>query len=166
MPNLEAALRDFNLAISSAPNAETAFKALHALANALVGARLFSVMTVDTDAGVARRAYSSDLVNYPVSGTKPIQHNYWFDVVHLERRPFVANTIEEIADVFPDYQLIDSLGCQSVVNLPVVLGDKLVATVNLLDREGHFTSERMSMIEVHLTTPAKLICLLADTLST
>ena len=33
------------------------------------------------------------------------------------RRSFVANSIEEIAEVFPDHELIRSLGCESCLNL-------------------------------------------------
>ncbi|WP_404405300.1 GAF domain-containing protein [Pelagibacterium halotolerans] len=159
-PDPTAPLRAFDAAIAKASNDAAAFAALHALADALVGAKLFTVMTVDMPAGLARRAYTSDTENYPGAGTKPIVRNAWFDVVHRERRTFVANTIAAIAEVFPDYELIDSLGCQSVVNLPVVLGDELIATVNMLDAAGHYTPERVAAIEAYLAAPAKLACLL------
>ncbi|MCD7059540.1 GAF domain-containing protein [Pelagibacterium xiamenense] len=159
-PDVAAPLRAFDTAIAKASSDDAVFAALHGLADAVAGAKLFTVMTVDMPAGLARRAYTSDTVNYPGAGTKPIVHNSWFDVVHKERRTFVANTIDAIADVFPDYALIDSLGCQSVVNLPVVLGDELVATVNMLDVEGHYTPERVAAIETYLSVPAKLACLL------
>lgn len=159
-PDLTAPLRAFDAAIATATDDEAIFSALHALADALVGARLFTVMTVDMPAGRARRAYTSDKANYPGAGTKPITHNSWFDIVHGERRTFVANTIEAIAEVFPDYELIDSLGCQSVVNLPVVVEDELIATVNMLDAAGHFTPERVALIETYMSAPAKLACAL------
>ncbi|GGA43937.1 GAF domain-containing protein [Pelagibacterium lentulum] len=154
-------LRAFDKAVASARDEETVFAALHTLSDALVGAKLFTVMTVDMEAGLARRAYTSDKINYPGAGTKPITQNSWFDIVHLEKRTFVANTIDDIANVFPDYELINSLGCQSVVNLPVVIGDELIATINLLDAAGHFTPERVEAIETYLAAPAKLACLLA-----
>lgn len=154
-------LRDFDAAIASARDEQAIFAALHELSDSLVGAKLFTVMTVDMEAGLARRAYTSDKISYPGAGTKPISHNSWFDIVHLERRTFVANTIEDIANVFPDHELIDSLGCQSVVNLPVVIGGELIATINLLDVAGHFTPERVDAIETYLSAPAKLTCLLA-----
>ena len=49
---------------------------------------------------VARRAYSSDAANYPTSGTKPIRYDSWFDIVHKDKRYFVANSIADIA-TFP-----------------------------------------------------------------
>ena len=83
--------------------------------------------------------------NYPVSGTKPIHKDRWFAIVHDEKRSFVANTIADIATVFPDYELIKSLGCGAVINLPVVLRGQLAATINLLDAERAYTPERVTL---------------------
>jgi GAF domain-containing protein len=151
----------FAAAISGARNAASAWDALRDLAGQVVGHRLFTVMTVDMGAGLARRAYSDHPVEYPVSGTKPIHREAWFDIVHGERRSFVANTIEDIALVFPDHPLIASLGCGSVINLPIVLGDELVATINLLDAAGHYTPERVAAAEERLAVPARLCAALA-----
>jgi hypothetical protein len=151
-----AALSRFDDAIAKAKTAEEAFEALQALTEATIGTKLFTYMTVDMAAEVARRAYTSDPVSYPTSGTKPINYGPWFDIVHKERRYFVANTIEDIAKVFADHELIDSLGCQSVVNMPVVLGDELVGTVNILHEAGFYTPKRVDRIRATLSIPAKL----------
>lgn len=155
------AIARFDAAIANAEGADAAFAALQALVQATVGARLFTYMTVDMEAEVARRAYTSDPANYPTSGTKPIRYDSWFDIVHKQRQYFVANTIADIAKVFPDYELIDSLGCQSVVNMPVVLGGELVGTVNMLDVEGYYTPERVQMIHEVVAVPAKLAAMVA-----
>ena len=63
--------------------------------------RLFTIMTVDMKAMLARRAYTSDPKNYPCSGTKPVEMNRWFEIVHSRREMFVANTLAEIARSFP-----------------------------------------------------------------
>ena len=128
----DAARRAFEAALAAAATPEAAFSALHRLADAVVGVRLFTVMTVDMAAGLARRAYTSDPESYPATGTKPVTMNAWFEVVHGRHEAFVANTLAEIAEVFPDHELIGSLGCGSVVNLPVLRAGRLVATVNLL----------------------------------
>jgi hypothetical protein len=151
----------FVAAVSEARSSAPAWKALEDLAQSIVGHRLFTVMTVDMEAGLARRAYSNHPADYPVSGTKPIRRDRWFEIVHGERRSFVANTIEEIRTVFPDHDLIASLGCASVLNLPVVLVGELVATINLLDGAGHYTSERVAAAEARLAIPARLCSALA-----
>ena len=155
------AIARFDAAIAQAKGADEAFGALQALVQATVGAKLFTFMTVDMQAEVARRAYTSDPQNYPASGTKPIRYDAWFDIVHKQRQYFVANTIAEIAKVFPDYELINSLGCQSVVNMPVVLGGELVGTVNMLDVEGYYTPERVELIKEIIAVPAKLAAIVA-----
>ena len=155
-----ADLAAFDKAIASDGRPGVPWTALETLARAVVGARLFTTMVVDMKNGVARRAYSSDPVSYPSSGTKPIRYNSWFDIVHKERRIFVANTIEAIAEVFPDFELINSLGCQSVVNIPIELGGELIGTVNCLDVTGHYTPERVAAAEL-LKMPARLAFLAA-----
>jgi GAF domain-containing protein len=78
----------------------------------------------------------------------------------------VANTIQEIAQVFFDHELINKLGCQSVINMPIVIGDELVATMNILDVEGYYTPERVQMVRELLSIPAKLAVLVAQTWET
>ncbi|WP_193336423.1 GAF domain-containing protein [Devosia beringensis] len=161
MTDHSQAIATFDAAIAQAKGVEQAFAALQALTEATVGTKLFTYMSVDMQAELARRAYTSDPTNYPASGTKPIRYDSWFDVVHKEHRYFVANTIADIAKVFPDYELIDSLGCQSVVNMPVVIGGVLIGTVNMLDVDGYYTPERVQIIHDVLAVPAKLAALVA-----
>jgi hypothetical protein len=153
----------FVTAISDARSSEACWKALEDLAAAVVGVKLFTVMTTDMAAGVSRRAYSSMPADYPTSGTKPLRGNTgdWFETVFNQRRTFVANSIEDIAKVFPDHELIAALGCGSVVNLPIVLEGNLVAAINLLAEAGHYTSDRVAVAEAHLAIPARLCCALA-----
>lgn len=128
---------------------------LYRLADELVGVKLFTVMETDMELNLARRAFSSDPENYPVSGSKPITRNHWFDIVFTNRAPFIANTIAEIAEVFPDHELIWSLGCGSVVNLPLIVKDEFVGTINLLHHEHFYNAERVDLIAKHLPTPAQ-----------
>jgi hypothetical protein len=148
-------LTEFDRTLAAATSAQDVWRLLSDLARAVAGHRLFTVMTVDLPAGLARRAYTSHPTEYPVSGAKPIHRDRWFDIVHGERRCFVANTIREIAEVFPDHELIASLGCGSVVNLPIVLGGELAATINMLDVEHHYDPGRVAAIQQHLTDPAR-----------
>jgi len=154
------ALAGYERTVATTPGADVAWGALQALAQALIGARLFTIMTVDMERELAGRAYSSDPVAYPVSGTKPIHYDSWFDVVHRQRKPFIANTIAEIAKVFPDHETIWQLGCGSVVNLPIEIGGTMVGTVNCLDVEHHYDAARLARLE-HLLIPAKLSYLMS-----
>ena len=151
----------FSAAIAAAKVNHSVWEALRDLSQTVAGHRLFTVTTVDMEAGLARRAFTSHPVEYPLSGTKPIHRDRWFDIVHGEQRSFIANTIGEIAQVFPDHDLIRSLGCGSVINLPVVLKGELTATINILHEELYYTPERVALAEEHRMVPAMLCCALA-----
>ena len=112
-----------------------------------VGARLFTVMVFDAEAGFSQRVHSSHPKDYPVSGVKPLSFGLWSRTVIDQRRTFVANSIEAIAEVFPDHELIRSLGCESVLNLPVVFADTVIGTINILDAPGFYTPDRVAKAE-------------------
>ena len=133
--------------IGVARTAPEAWQALHGLFDAAIGAKLFTVTTVDLDKAEARRLYTSDAAAYPVSGAKPVTVDPWYELVIVGHKSFVANTLDEIAGHFPDHALIGSLGCGSVINLPVLLAGQVVATVNCLDVEQHYTAERVATAE-------------------
>lgn len=161
----DTALAAFAASLGAASTPQAAFAALHAYSDATTGGRLFTVMTVDMGAGLARRAYTSDPVSYPASGTKPVQHNAWFDVVHGRHETFVANTLADIAQVFPDHALIGSLGCGSVVNLPILRAGSLIATVNVLDAEHYWTGPRVAGLQAQMPVPAMAALAVHDMLA-
>jgi hypothetical protein len=161
---LAKAMATFDAEIARATEPSAVWSALQALAETVVGAKLFTIMEVDFEKDVAGRVHTSDPVNYAVSGTKPINRTYWFDIIHVERRPFVANTIADISKVFPDHETIRSLGCGSVINLPVVIADELAGTVNLLHEEHYYTPERLQAAGL-LSLPAKAAFLAARNLT-
>nr|WP_321507546.1 GAF domain-containing protein [uncultured Celeribacter sp.] len=151
------AQRDFEDAFSKALTDAQAYDALCTLTKATVGAKLFTVMTADMDAMMACRVYTDDAENYPTTGTKPIEMNRWFEQVHGRHETFVSNTLADIDTVFPDAELIGKLGCGSVINLPVILGGKMVATVNILHEEGYYTPERVAQAHEVLRLPAMAV---------
>jgi GAF domain len=128
------------------------------------GATLFTVTALDRTAGLARRTYTSHPGAYPVTGTKPMSDDGWSRQVIGEGRSFVANTTAEFAVWFPDHALINSLGCEAALNIPVKDGGVVVATVNLLDRRGHYTPDRVAAMEVLVRdrTPALLAALASE----
>ncbi|MCZ4272041.1 GAF domain-containing protein [Maritalea porphyrae] len=159
--NNNNAIASFYDEITNSATGCNGWAAFQKLVDQTVGAKLLTFMDVDMENGVARRSYSSDEQSYPVTGEKPITRDDWFDVVHIQNRAFVANTIDGLADVFPDHGLIASLGCGSVVNLPVRVAGELVGTVNLLHAEQHYDEQKVRYITSHFHQPAQLAYLLA-----
>jgi len=151
---------DFAEGLANPDQPQAAFAALQAMSAARLQHRLFTLMTLDPDAGLARRAWSSDPAAYPVSGAKPIQDNDWSRAVLGRRETWVMNSIDHIAQHFPDHELIASLGCGACLNLPVTVAGQVLGTVNILGPAGHFTPARVEAAET-LRLPAAAAFLIA-----
>lgn len=137
---------------------DSLFPALDALCAEMVGHMLFSCSAFNLRAdggGSAARVYTSDEANYPTSGLKEIAPNRWTACVIDKHETFVANTITEIAEVFPDHALIASMGLGSVVNLPVLRKGAFLGTVNMLHETGYYTGDRLAALDA-LVLPALL----------
>lgn len=135
-----------------------ALDALGHLAEQVTGSRLVTLMTADPVTGEAERIWTNHAQAYPVSGRKPFQPNRWTATVLDRHETFVANDFEGIKEVFGDHDLIRSLGCESVMNLPAIAGGRVLGTVNCLDAAGHFTPARVAEAEA-LRLPATAVFL-------
>ncbi len=151
---------EFCAALAASPQPDRAHEALCAMAQRLVGVKLFTTMTFDADTGMARRAWSNMPDAYPVSGTKPANETDWARQVLHRHQVFVANDLAGIRAVFFDHELIARLGCASVLNLPVVIGGRVIGTLNLLHEAGHFTPDRVAAAQA-LRLPGALCLMLA-----
>ena len=110
----DTAMAEFDGAFRRAKTPDEAYRRAANADRGDVGVKLFTVMTVDMDGGLARRAYTSDPED--LSGLGHQADPFRRLVRHRssrQRRNFVANTLEDIAKVFPDHELI---GC---ARLPV-----------------------------------------------
>lgn len=151
----------FVAALAAANAANAAFDALWHMTEERVGVKLFTLMSFDAETGVAARFYSNMPDAYPVSGTKPVNTTDWSRQVLAEHRTFVANDIEAIAEVFYDHELIKSLGCESVINVPIVIDGSVAGTINCLHEAGFYTDDRIAAAEA-LKLPAAACLLLNE----
>jgi len=135
-----------------------ALDALGELAQQVTGARLVTLMTSDPHTREAERIWTNHPAAYPVSGRKPFLPNRWTATVLDRRETFVANDYAGISEVFGDHELIRSLGCESVLNLPAIAGGRVLGTINCLDAAGHFTPDRIAQAEA-LRLPATAVFL-------
>ena len=147
-----------NAVAENNPQPEAAFNALWQLTRDTVGVKLFTVMMHDGKKGVASRIFSNMPDAYPVSGTKPANPTDWSRQVIERKQTFVANDIEGIRAVFDDHELIRSLGCESVINVPIVVGGEVLGTINCLHEAGFYTSDKVEAAEM-LKLPGA-VCLL------
>ena len=120
---------------------------LHGAVTVQFGAVIFTVTIQDVTAGVVRRAYTSHPHAYPLSGTKPLQTDAWSKLVLERGEVFIANTTAEFAPYFPDHALINSLGCHSAMNVPIIENSKVIGTINILNVQNHFTRAKAQLIQ-------------------
>lgn len=135
---------------SARPPTGTGFAALEALCNDLVGLKLFTCSRLDMVSQQAERIYSSDQDAYPVTGLKDIVPNRWTALVLDQGAPFVASSIEDLRDIFPDHTKIEALGLGAVINLPIHASGTLLGVVNILGAEGAYSAvslERLRAVE-------------------
>lgn len=99
------------------------------------------------------RLYSSDPVSYPPGGSKQKRGMPWGEHVLLQRRIYVGEGPDAIRASFDDHSAILGLGLQSVINIPVVVGDVCLGTVNFLMREARVHDAHVSFarLAAHLT---------------
>ncbi|HET7714004.1 MAG TPA: GAF domain-containing protein [Bauldia sp.] len=138
------------------------FAALERITVETVGTMLFTAMTFDMTRMRGLRIYSGNEVAYPSGGWKDVTPGIWVETVLMGKRPFAALSIDEIAVVFPDFELIRSLGCESAMNLPVVVAGKVIGTLNLLHEKGYYTPDRVAAAAAGLLPFATIAFLTAS----
>lgn len=112
-----------------------------------VGHKLFTLMAIDHARGEAARIYTSHPAEYPVGGRKPLgRMTGWGEIVLERRQPWIGRDMEDIRFAFFDHALIESMGCASCLNMPVIDdaapgGPRVIGTMNLLHEAGHYTED-------------------------
>ena len=157
------ALGHFSSALAEPDQPTSSYIALMELARQLVGAELFTLTMVDHQRREATRLYTSRPRDYPVLGTKPMPDNQWSQTVLRNGEIFVANNSDEIAKVFFDHALIKSLGCESIINIPVHVAGEVIGTINCLHEAGHYSASHQTRAE-GLRLPGAAVFLLAKSI--
>jgi hypothetical protein len=111
------------------------FAALDAATRETIGHKLFTLMIFHAEAGETERIYTNQPGPYPVGGRKQFADTPWARRLLHDGRPYVGRTAADIREVFFDHALILSLGCASVLNVPVVWRGRVLGTMNLLHEE-------------------------------
>jgi hypothetical protein len=123
-------------AVSSAHDAldqpHALFGAVDRALAATLGHRLFTILAFDPDTGEAGRIYSNQPGAYPTGERKKLPPSRWAAAVLERGEAFIGFTLEDIRGVFADHALIASLGCQSVLNMPIRWRGRTVGSLNLL----------------------------------
>ena len=136
----------FIAAVSATDAVQPSFAQLAAIVRDRIGTVLFTASAFDVPAGRMVRIFSENHAVYPVGGLKSIPPGIWSETVIERQELLIRLTIEDISEVFFDWRVIQSLGCGSIANIPVVVSGKTIGALNLLHETGYYSPERLVAI--------------------
>ena len=141
VPHLTLVARTY----AAAGQPETTFGALDTALGTVLGHKLYTVLIHHAATRESERVYTSAPAAYPVGGRKELRDTAWGRQVIHEGRPFLGRTAAEIREHFPDHALILSLGCASIINLPVQWDGHVLGTINILHEERWYDDADVSI---------------------
>ncbi|MGJ7573764.1 GAF domain-containing protein [Variovorax sp. RB2P76] len=135
---------------------QATFDAINAALAATVGHRLFTVLVHHPAQRESERIYTNMREAYPVGGRKPVTDSPWMQQVMQRGLPYIGRNADDLREVFYDHALIDSLGCRSVLNIPLRWQGETLGTLNLLHEENWYGTQHIEPARVfaQLAVPA------------
>ncbi|MEV4172867.1 GAF domain-containing protein [Nonomuraea sp. NPDC049709] len=125
-----------------------------------VGVRLFTVLAWVPERRALRRVHSSHPGQYPVGGEKTVEvAQDWLATCIEGRRPYFGPDKAAVREIFADHELIESLGCGSIINVPVIGEEgEVLGVLNILDAEGSYDERSVAAAQsiAGKVTPALL----------
>ena len=115
---------------------------VHETVRAEMGVKLFTILAFTEGGQALHRIYSSHPQQYPVGGRKDVAADVaadWVTRCRYEQAPYFGATREDVRRVFTDSALIESLGCGSIINVPIVRHGVSIGALNILDVEGAYS---------------------------
>lgn len=107
-----------------------------------LGVRLFTVLAWLPERRALHRAHSSHPGPYPVGGEKTVEVAAgWLERCIDARQPYFGPDPAAVKEIFADHELITSLGCGSIINVPVIDNGEVLGVLNILDAEGSYDEQ-------------------------
>ena len=144
---------------AASPQPEATFAAVDAALAATTGHILFTILIHHPGPRESERYYSNMPNAYPIGGRKPVTDHPWMRGVIQRGEPYIGRTAEDIREVFFDHELIRSLGCDSVLNMPVRWAGQTLGTLNLLHQANWDNDADVANVRLfaHLALPAMML---------
>ena len=114
------------------------FNSLDNILNDFIGHKLFTILKFDKINSKLERIYTSNPKDYPLQGKKDVIRNFWQVQVLEKGNVYIGYNSQDIKNSFSDFDLIEKLGCSSVLIIPVKSGDNIKGSVNLLHEESWY----------------------------
>jgi len=138
---------------------DATFRAIDAALAQEPGHILFTVLVHHAALRQSERFYTNKPEAYPIGGRKPVTDSPWMQRVIHGGNPYIGRTREDIAANFFDHELIHSLGCDSILNMPVRWRGETIGTLNLCHGAGFYDESRLPRLRLiaQLALPALLL---------
>ncbi len=137
---------------------EATFRAIDAGLAATIGHKQFTVLVHHPDRQQAERRYSTGPAVYPLGGSRPTGDFPLKQRLLVEGNHYIARDADDLRRDFYDHQLIFSLGCESVLIVPVRWRGETLGSLNLL-HDAYWYSEAdipLTRLFAQLALPALL----------
>ena len=158
LPHLEDVARG----VAEAGQPEQSFRALDRAMGRVIGHKLFTILLHHPRARESERRYTNQPAAYPVGGRKAVTASAWTERLFAERRPYIGKTADDIREVFFDHEIILSLGCASVLNVPVVWDGRTLGTINLLHEANWYDEGDVPIAQCFAALAVPTLLMLSD----
>ena len=125
--------------LTAGPDRQAAWDAIDALVVRLYDRRLFTALNHLIETAEVERLYSSDTATYPVGGRKQKKDTHWGKKTLDEGELYICHTAADIERTFFDHALIFSLGVGGMVNVPVMLTGRCIASLSISAADDRFS---------------------------
>ena len=134
------------------------FRALDAAMDAVIGHTYITVLLYHENLQEIERFYSSNLDAYPLAGRKDVPKSAWTEKLLINQECYIGYDASDIKKYFFDHELIHSLGCDAILNVPVVYDGVTLGTINLVHKEGWYeeSDTETALTFAGIATPAFL----------
>ena len=125
-------------AVRSEGQPEATFCALDVAMKAVIGHKIMTVLIYHEELQETERFYSSNLEAFPIAGRKQVRPTSWTQQLLIGQNCYIGNNAADIRRFFVDHELIHSLGCDAILNVPVVWNGITLGTCNLMHEEDWY----------------------------
>ena len=109
----------------------------------VIGHKLFTILKFDKNSFTLERIFTNKPFDYPLFGVKNLQKSFWQKSVFEEGNIFIGYNSKDIKNSFPDYDIILKLGCESVMNIPIVQNEIIKGSVNILHKKNWYSKRHI-----------------------
>ena len=115
------------------------FAAVAELLRKRIGYGLLTMLRLEADGENVTRIFTTNERYYPLAGAEALGSTAWGNHVLRQGRSFLGVDRAAVRWAFPgDYELIESLGLASTMNVPIMMLGRTLGSMNILDGEHRY----------------------------